>query len=144
MNRLPFTQILSLVCLLPLFIWAKEIKINKVLDRNPFELKNGQKIKLAKVESPSTRYSFNILAGAGDRPGFSDSYYREIHFSYEPIKYKRGVSLAFGLIQTDAPGDPEAPSDYPESKIRTFYLPYLIPQFRVQGNYIGLNGGLFF
>lgn len=57
--------------------------------------------------------------------------------------YEKGVSLAFGLIQTEAAGDPEAPPDHPESNIKTFYLPYLVSQYRVQGDYIGLNVGFF-
>lgn len=98
----------------------------------------------ARYEPLPRRCALSLLAGAGDRPNFSDDYYREICFSYEPITYKNGFSIVFGVIQTEAVGDPEAPLGYPESEIKTFYLPYLIPQFRAQGDYIGVNGGFFF
>ncbi len=93
----------------------------------------------ARYKPRPNRHSVNLLAGAGDRPGFSDNYYREIHVSYEPIQYKNGFSIAFGLIQTEA-------VDYRDAqwKIATFYLPYLVPQYRVQGDYIGFNTGFFF
>lgn len=98
----------------------------------------------ARYKPRPNRHSVNLLAGAGDRPGFSDDYYRELYFSYEPVTYKNAFSIVFGLMQTKAVDEPEAPGGYPGSEIRTFNLPYLIPQIRVQTDYFGFNLGIFF
>lgn len=98
----------------------------------------------ARYKPRPNRYALNLLAGAGDRPGFSDDYYRELYVSYEPVRYQSAFSIVFGLMQTKAVDEPEAPIGYPGSEIRTFNLPYLIPQIRVQTDYFGFNLGIFF
>lgn len=53
-SELGAIYILSFLCFLPILLMADEpVKIARVLDANLFELKDGRKIKLANLETPS-------------------------------------------------------------------------------------------